>query len=173
LCRKGKDGQVFEGHKFFFFALKFKKLIKVCIFCPLKRLHMIKFNNIKLGDYLIAEFEGTRWTGEVVRLNGDEKQVCLQTEVQDFWFNTDKLHPIPLNEEQLLQLNFTKQPNEDGSIKYLKGAFRIVTPRADNFSEMEIWYREDRRHNPAIEYVHELQNAYLDMTKVHLTKEPM
>ena len=47
---------------------------------------MIKFNDIKIGDYLRAEYENNMRDGEVVLLNGDEKQVCVKTEVQEFWF---------------------------------------------------------------------------------------
>ena len=132
---------------------------------------MIKFNDIKIGDFLRAEYEGKLWDGEVTLLNHDEKQVCVQTEIQDFWFETDKLQPIPLNEEELLKLNFTKQDMEDGSVKYLKGSFRLVTPNKGDFSHIEMWYREDRRHNPDVHFIHQLQNHYLDMTKVHLTKD--
>lgn len=134
---------------------------------------MIKFSDIRIGDYLNAEYEGKMWDGEVVRLNGDEKQVCVQTEVQEFWFSTDHLYPIELNEGSLLKLGFQKQVNEDGSVKYLKGSFRIVVPHAGDFSSIEMWYREDRRHHPDVHYIHQLQNQYLDMTKVHLTDEPV
>jgi hypothetical protein len=134
---------------------------------------MIKFSDIKIGDYMMAEYEGKMWQGEVSRLNGDEKQVCITTEVQDFWFSTDHLHPIPLSDEQMLKLNFTKQENEDGSVKYMKGAFRILLPQKGDFSHFEMWYREDKRHNPDVHYVHQLQNMYASMTKVHLTSEPM
>ena len=134
---------------------------------------MIKFSDIKIGDYVRAEYEGKTWEGEVTRLNGDEKQVEVTTEVQSFWFETDKLHPIVLNDDVLLKLGFQKQVNEDGSVKYMKGSFRMVLPVADDFSRMEMWYREDRRHNPNVHHVHQLQNQYFDMTKIHLTDEPM
>lgn len=134
---------------------------------------MIKFNDIKIGDYMMGEFEGKMWEGEVTRLNGDEKQVCLLTSVQEFWFSTDCLHPIALDENALLNLNFSKQEGEDGSVKYSKGAFRLVAPKAGDFSSIEMWYREDRRHHPNVHFVHQLQNQYLDMVKVHLTRAPM
>lgn len=134
---------------------------------------MIKYNEIKIGDYLKAEYEGKMWEGEVVNLNGDEKQVCVKTAVQEFWFETDHLYPIDLTEDALLKLAFTKQVNGDNSVKYMKGSFRIVTPVAGDFSQLEIWYREDRRHNPEVKYVHQLQNHYLDMTKIHLTDAKM
>lgn len=133
---------------------------------------MIKFNDIKIGDFLNADYEGKFCEGEVTMLNSNEKQVCVQIEgVQDFWFDTDKLQPIALNENALLNLNFTKQDAEDGGVKYSKGAFRLVTPTKGDFTHIEIWYREDRRYNPNVHFVHQLQNHYLDMTKVHLTKD--
>ena len=133
---------------------------------------MIKFNDIKIGDFINADYEGQLSLGEVTDLNGDEKQVCVQMDnVQDFWFSTDHLHAIPLTEEALLNLNFTKEANADGSVKYKKGSFRLVTPTAGDFSKLEIWYREDKRHNPNVHFVHQLQNQYLDMTKIHLTRE--
>ncbi|MDI9363322.1 MAG: hypothetical protein QM541_00120 [Flavobacterium sp.] len=132
---------------------------------------MIKFNDIKIGDFVQAEYEGQLSTGEVINLNGDEKQVCVLTDVQEFWFDTEHLHPIVLDDAALLDLGFSKEPNVDGSAKYKKGSFRIVTPVDGDFSKMEMWYREDKRHNPNVHYVHQLQNQYLDMTKIHLTKE--
>ena len=61
----------------------------------------------------------------------------------------------------------------DGSVKYKKDAFRLVIPAKDDFSHIDMWYREDRRHNPDVHYVHQLQNAHLQMTKMHLTSEPV
>ena len=133
---------------------------------------MIKFNDIKIGDFVNADYEGQLSLGEVTNLNGNEKQVCVQMDgVQDFWFSTDRLHAIPLTEEALLNLNFTKEANANGSVKYKKGSFRLVTPIANDFSQLEMWYREDKRHNPNVHFVHQLQNQYLDMTKIHLTRE--
>ena len=47
---------------------------------------MIKFNEIKVGDYLYADNDGDVKRGEVTNLNGDEKQVCVDTGIQDFWY---------------------------------------------------------------------------------------
>jgi hypothetical protein len=132
---------------------------------------MIKFSDLKVGDYVMVDFEGKMWYGQVTDLNRDEKQICVETEVQDFWYEPEHVYPIPLNDEQLTRLNFTKEENGDGSIKYKKGAFRLMIPEKDNFSNIEMWYREDIRRHPHVHYVHELQNQYLQMTKVHLTDE--
>ena len=44
---------------------------------------MIKFSELKNGDYILAESDGQAWRGEVVDFNHDEKQVCVNTGVQD------------------------------------------------------------------------------------------
>jgi len=132
---------------------------------------MIKFNELKEGDYVRVDFEGKMWDGVVTDLNHDEKQICVETEVQEFWYEPEHVYPIPLNDEQLMRLNFTKELMDDGSVKYRKGPFRLLIPEKDNFSHIEMWYREDIRRNPQVHYIHELQNQYLQMTKVHLTDE--
>lgn len=130
---------------------------------------MIKFQDIKMGDYVMATYEGQTVQGEVTNLNGDEKQVCVNNGVQDFWFGQGELTGIPLDEEQLTRLQFSRLDTESGGVKYMKGAFRVLIHAPGKFSDFEIWYRDERRHiNNAI-YVHQLQNHYLDMTKVHLT----
>ena len=129
---------------------------------------MIKFSEIKPGDIVMAEFEGQKWVGVVKELNRGDKEICVETEVQQYWFTPEHLFPIPLNEEQLLRLGFEKQENGDGSVKYLKGAFRILLHKKGDFSDIEMWWREDRRqfHEPM--HVHDLQNHYYQMTKVEL-----
>ena len=132
---------------------------------------MIKFKDIKIGDYLLAENDGDMLQGEVTDLNGDEKQVCVNTGTQEFWFETGQLSGIPLDEGQLLKLKFKKEEQEDGTVKYLKGAFRILLPSKGDFSKMEIWYRDERRHILQPISVHQLQNHFHEMTKVLLDDE--
>jgi len=107
---------------------------------------MIKFSNIKPGDIVMAEFEGQKWLGTVKDLNREDKEVCVETEVQEFWFTPEHLFPVELDEQQLSRLGFQKQANPDGSVKYMKDSFRLVIPRAGDFSDIEMWWREDRRH---------------------------
>lgn len=131
---------------------------------------MIKFSDIRVGDFLIADNDGDKRQGEVTGLNGDEKQVCVNTGAQDFWYETEQLSPIPLDEEQLMKLKFHKQVNDDGTVKYMKGAFRMVLPKEGDFSHFEIWYRDERRHIMSPINVHNLQNHFYEMTKVHLNE---
>jgi hypothetical protein len=89
---------------------------------------MIKFNEIKVGDFLIGEYEGKKWEGEVVHLNGDEKQACLAT-----MYRTFGLKPMTftnsLSDESLLKINFIREDMPDGSVKYKKGSFRMLIPK--------------------------------------------
>jgi hypothetical protein len=119
---------------------------------------MIPFHEIKIGDYVIADNDG------------DKKQGCVFCD-QEFWYELDQLSGIPLDESQLLKLKFEKQLNADGSIKYMKGAFRILVHEKGNFSVFEIWYRDERRHITSPIFVHNLQNHYVELTKVHLNDE--
>jgi len=132
---------------------------------------MIKFQDIKKGDYVLAQQDGTTWAGEVTNLNGDEKEICVDNGVQEFWFKAEELKPLPLDEDLLMKLNFQKEELEDGSVKYKKGAFRILIPNKGDFSKFEVWYREEKRQIMHPISVHQLQNHYLEMTKVHLTDE--
>jgi hypothetical protein len=134
---------------------------------------MIKFSELKKGDYVLAENDTQAWQGEVTDFNNDEKEVEINNGIQEFWFTCDQLFPIPLNEQQLLKLKFQKVANDDGSVKYMKGAFRIQTPQQDNFSNYEIWYRNEKRIIQQPIYLHQLQNHYLEMTKVHLNDTAM
>jgi hypothetical protein len=132
---------------------------------------MIPFNEIKMGDYVSASYNNKLWEGQVAGINNDEKQICVATEVQEFWFEPENLFPLPLNEDQLLKLNFSKMEYDDtGEVKYSKGAFRLIIPSENDFSSVEMWYREDRRHHPDVHYIHQLQNHFHQMTKVPLAR---
>ena len=132
---------------------------------------MLKFQNIKVGDYLMADNDGDVLKGEVTNLKHGENQVCLDIGVQEFWYEMGQLSPITLIDAELTSLKFSKQVNADGTVKYSKGAFRIMLASENDFSRMEIWYRDERRHITHPIFLHELQNHYYDMTKVHLNDE--
>jgi hypothetical protein len=134
---------------------------------------MIPFHELKVGNYVKFTYNGKEWDGEVTDLNNDEKQVCVATEVQEFWYSPDALDPLPLIDEQLQRLKYKKEQMPDGTVKYSKGAFRMLIPGDGDFSAIDLWYREDRRYHPNVHFIHQLQNHYSDMTKIHLTSEPM
>jgi len=132
---------------------------------------MIKLNDLQEGDIVMAEYDGQQWEGVVKELNREDKEVCVETEVQEFWFTPSHLFPVPLSERHLSKLGFVKQSNPDGSAKYMKEAFRLVVPDTGDFYPIEIWYREDHRLFGHPLAVHELQNHYYEMTKVELNAD--
>jgi hypothetical protein len=130
---------------------------------------MIRFQEIRVGDIIQADFGGQRFDVQVTELNHEDKQVCVQNGDQTDWFGPGDLYAIPLDDVQLHKLGFEKHLNDDKSVKYMRGPFRLLIPAAGQFNETEIWYREDRRHIHHPIGVHELQNFYHQMTKVDLT----
>jgi hypothetical protein len=131
---------------------------------------MIRFQDIREGDIIQADFGGQLFDGEVTNVNHEDKQVCVHNGDQDDWFDPKDIHAIPLDDSQLTKLGFEKVINDDKSIKYMRGPFRMMIQAADQFGELEIWYREDRRHIHHPIGVHELQNFYQQMTKVPLSR---
>ena len=65
---------------------------------------MINLHDVKAGDTVLVEFEGNTVEGQVLEVNREDKQVCVQTGEQEFWYDLKDLDPIPLIEVQLLRL---------------------------------------------------------------------
>ena len=133
---------------------------------------MIQFHELRMGDIVLVEFDGKQTEGEVIGLNGADREIQVRTgDDQEFWYTPNDLYPIVLDERQLVQFGFERQELPDGKIKYLKGPFRVLLSGNGNFSDFEMWYREDRRHMTQPLSVHGLQNHFHDMTKIDLTRE--
>ncbi|HRD44536.1 MAG TPA: hypothetical protein PLN30_12305 [Ferruginibacter sp.] len=132
---------------------------------------MLKFNELREGNYVFAENEGDSRRGEITELNTDDKQVCVDNGIQDFWYEPNQLSPVPITEEELAGFKFKKEKMDDGSIKYSKGAFRMMIPKEGDFSAFELWYKDEKRHVPYNMAVHILQNHFYEMTKMYLNDE--
>jgi hypothetical protein len=132
---------------------------------------MLKLSELKVGDLVMAQYDGNLKEGEITNVDRFDGKVCIKTnDEQEFWYEVNHIQPIPLDESQLFKLGFQKQDNGDGSVKYMKGAFRALVHHANDFSNFEMWYREDQRHINGPISVHDFQNKYLAMTKVVLAK---
>jgi hypothetical protein len=129
---------------------------------------MIKISDLKFGDVVLAEFEGQQREGMVKDIDRPEGKALVEAEGNEFWYDPHELYPIALNDEQMRKLGFTKHENGDGSAKYMKDSFRVLLPQKDNFSNLEVWWREDHRYLNQPISMHELQNHYYQMTKVEL-----
>ena len=136
----------------------------------IKPVAMLKLGELKSGDIIKVNDEGVEREGVVVEISHEDHQALVDNGVQEFWYSPEEMDAILLDEKQLLNLGFQKQHLNGEGVKYLKGAFRIVTPKEGDFSSIEMWYREDRRHFNTPIGVHHLQNLHLQMTKVPLEK---
>ncbi|MDQ3683284.1 MAG: hypothetical protein M3352_09460 [Bacteroidota bacterium] len=133
---------------------------------------MIKLTDLKEGDIVKVLHDEVEREGTVVQIGRDDNKALINNGIQEFWYSLDQIIPVPLTEDRLINtLGFDKMETETG-VKYMKGAFRILVHDPGNFTNLEIWYREDRRHFNHPLYVHELQNHHLSMTKVSLEKAP-
>ena len=128
---------------------------------------MLKIGHLKSGALVSINDEGIIREGKVRGVSKEENQALVDNGVQEFWYSPEDMQAVPLNEEQLIKFGFTREEN-DGMVKYKKDSFRLVTPKKGDFSNIEMWWREDKRHFSFPLGVHELQNLHLDMTKVHL-----
>ncbi len=130
---------------------------------------MLKLGDLKQGDHILLNDEGVEREGTVVKVSHEERQALVNNGVQEFWYGLDEIRPIPLDEKQLMRLGFTKEEmNGAAAVKYKRDSFRLVLLNKDDFSNIEMWWREDRRHFNFPLGVHDLQNLYHDMTKVPL-----
>ena len=130
---------------------------------------MLKLVDLKPGDIIFVNDEGVIREGTVVKVSHEDHQALVDNGVQEFWYDLGEMKSIPLDDNQLAKLGFTKE-ELNGGIKYKKDSFRLVTPKPGDFTNLEMWWREDRRHFSFPLGVHELQNLHLDMTKVPLEK---
>lgn len=130
---------------------------------------MLKITHLKAGDIIQVNDEGILREGVVVKTNAEEHQALVDNGIQEFWYSPEDMTAIPLDESQLMKFGFTKE-EADGMVKYKKDSFRLVTPKKGDFSNVEMWWREDRRHFSFPLGVHELQNLHHDMTKIPLDR---
>ena len=130
---------------------------------------MLKIGELKQGDIIKVNDDGVEREGTVVSISHEEHQALVDNGIQEFWYSPEDMKPIPVDESQLKQLGFVKEES-NGSVKYKKDSFRLVIPKEGDFSHIEMWWREDRRHFNFPLGVHQLQNLHHDMTKVPLER---
>ena len=130
---------------------------------------MVKLGHLQSGDIVMVNDEGLLREGNVVQTNREENMALVDNGIQEFWYSPQDIFPIALDESQLMKFGFEKENLEKG-VKYKKGVFRLVIPESGNFSNLEMWYREDRRHFNVPVAVHELQNLHADMSKIPLER---
>jgi hypothetical protein len=131
---------------------------------------MINLNDVKAGDTVLVKYEGNTVEGQVLEVNREDKQVCVQTGEQEFWYDLDALYAIPLNEDQLLRLKFKKEHTENGDGRiYVRGPFSVkLYELGDGQPATRLDYRDEHREIKESITVNQLQNHYHQMTNFHL-----
>jgi hypothetical protein len=142
------------------------------LFMQEKNAIMIPFKDVKTGNWVLVNDEGQQEQGVVSGLNADEGQIGVTVAGgNEAYFEVKDVFPIPLTDGLLLNdLGFQKEILPEGYVKYMHGPFRLVIEKPGDFSHSKIWYREDKRQITYPLHVHQLQNHYLEMTKVELTE---
>ncbi len=130
---------------------------------------MNHFKELKKGNLVLVRFNNKEVEGEVTDLMKVDKNIGVATSVQEYYFNVKDVFPIPLSDSQLHKFGFHRTIQPDGSVIYNNfETFQIHLSKENDFSTITLVYKEDIRINPAIHGIHQLQNLYADMTKMHL-----
>ncbi|WP_157760801.1 tudor domain-containing protein [Chitinophaga caeni] len=132
---------------------------------------MIPLNELKPGDWVMAKYEEETKQGSIVQVDHEAKQACVAFEENDteYWYEPQDLSPIPLDEAQLLKLQFTLQNGNTPNGKlYVKGPFSIIWYAPGHHPQLILHYRDESRQLGEAIMVHQLQNHYHGMTNYSL-----
>ena len=141
-------------------------------------------HDLKEGDIVSTNFEGTLTRGSVIQLDREDHKVCVVTnDDQECWYAPQDLFPIDLGKEEMESLGFkaldsgqaagteqaARADGEPGAITYVRGPFSVEVHDPSSFKHLTLLYRSEapRVFHHGLK-LHELQNHYLDITKVHL-----
>lgn len=130
----------------------------------------IDVRELRIGNHVM-------WNGERVRI--DEISIggvvgCILQDGSDwFGYNADKLDPIPITEELLIELGFEKN-NTDLDLDYEKfpkdGLGIFIKGVKENLIRVEIWDNVIKKGNMLCQYLHELETFVFMTTKKELLK---
>ncbi|RAJ02219.1 hypothetical protein LX64_03228 [Chitinophaga skermanii] len=130
---------------------------------------MIQLNEVKVGDWVLARYEEQLKEGTVTQVDHELRQACLQQGDAEYWYSPEDLSPIPLNEEQLVRLQFQRDDSGgDAGRKYVRGPFSVVMYDAPHHPLLSLHYRDETRNLNEPIMVHQLQNHYHGMTNWQL-----
>lgn len=128
---------------------------------------MIKFSELKSGNWVLVKNEDTWMEGTVTHVNADDGgQIEVETGVQKAWYEIEEVQALPLSDNYLLKLGFEKEMMESGNAKYKFGPFRVLAGPTKKFTDFLMWYREEKSHIIYPMSVHQFQNRYEEMVKV-------
>ncbi|WP_336517453.1 hypothetical protein [Pollutibacter soli] len=131
---------------------------------------MIKINEVKEGDIVMADYEGQMTTGDVTEVSVGTQTAKVAHGDQEYWYDIGDLFAVPITDERLKELGFLAVPvGENGAVRYERGPFSVEFLKNNTEEYSELHYRDETRHVHDLEYMHQLQNHYHAMTNFHLT----
>lgn len=132
---------------------------------------MVPIRDLQVGDWVRVLVDGSDLEGQVEELTLE--QVCVRTFGDElFWYEPQAIFPLPLTEERLLRLGFSKSsdPGLNGKGQaYTHGPFVLKYPQAGDSGIILLQYAGDpnREFHEGLT-VSQLQNHYHSMTKILL-----
>ena len=131
---------------------------------------MINIHELKSGDTVITNYEGTEREGKILQVDHEDKKVLVATDENEFWYDLDNLSPVLLSEAILLKLQFHKEDASSpaGGTLYVRGPFSVRFFEDGHKPLLQLHYRDESRNLDEPVTLNELQNHYHDMTNFHL-----
>ncbi len=130
---------------------------------------MLKLNELKSGDIVLADFEGQKRIGDVLEVSRGDHKALVAHEETEYWYDLNNIYAVPLDDEILADLGFTKSEGGGDGTLFVRGPFTLqyVTNGPDKHCLLH--YRDETRHVHNLTYLHELQNHYKGMTNHELS----
>jgi hypothetical protein len=130
---------------------------------------MLKLNELKSGDIVLADFEGQKRVGDVMEVSWGDRKARVAHDETEYWYDLNDIYAVPLDQGILAELGFTEnQGGGDGTV-YQRGPFSVQFVQNGPDRHSLLHYRDETRHVHNLNYLHELQNHYKGMTNHELS----
>ncbi len=130
---------------------------------------MLKLNEVREGDIVLADFEGQRRVGDVLEVSRGDRKARIAHGENEFWYDMNHIYAVPLDPEILAELGFTKTASDDGSVVFERGPYSIQYVRNEQDSFCLLHYRDETRQVHNMDYLNQLQHHYKGMTNFELS----
>lgn len=130
---------------------------------------MLKLNEVKAGDIVLADFEGQKRVGDVLEVSRGDRKARIAHGENEFWYDLNDVYAVPLEDAILKELGFVKGDDGNGGVLYERGPFSVRFVNNGNDAHSQLHYRDETRHVHNMEYLHQLQNHYHAMTNFVLS----
>jgi hypothetical protein len=132
-------------------------------------LFMLKLNELKAGDIVLADFEGQKRVGDVIEVSRGDHKARIAHDETEYWYDLNDVYAVPLDDAILTELGFTQAESGADGILYVRGPFSLQLVTAGEDKHSLLHYRDETRHVHNLTYLHELQNHYKGMTNHELS----